>query len=107
MKPTHYRLICASIGLPLMLLAATAKSAGDNTSGATPAVTAPSAIAPAPAVADQQKTAEQTPSDQKPGRLRFRAAGGACTCECAKGGMSEADIQRAERSEGARNSAKN
>ncbi|HXZ47163.1 MAG TPA: hypothetical protein VEH02_10595 [Pseudolabrys sp.] len=106
MNLTHKRLVLASVGLPWMILASTLTCADDNASGATP-VTPPAEIAPAPATADQQKTAEQTPSDQKPGRLRFRAAGGACTCECAKGGMSEADIQRAGRSEGARDSAKN
>ena len=97
MKHTHYRFICAGIGLPLMFLAATAASADDKTTGATPTtITAPAETTTVPATADPQETAEQTPGEQKHGRLQFRAATGTCACTCAKGGLSEADIHRAE-----------
>lgn len=86
MKSMQFRLIFAGLGLPLMILVSTAASADDKTTGATPATAAAAEATTAPAAADETK----------PGRLRFRSADGTCACTCAKGGMSEADVRRAE-----------
>lgn len=105
MKLTQFRLIFASIGLSLMILGSTAasadyKAAGEGTAtAATPATTTADESASTPAATDVTK-----PGEAKPGRLRFRSADGTCACTCAKGGVSEADVRRAEE---ARASAKN
>lgn len=104
MKHAQFGLILASIGLPLMILGSALASADDNATGetkataATPAVSATDEATPAPAATDATK-----PGEAKPGRLRFRSATSS-GCTSATGGVSEADIHRAE--EG-RASAKN
>lgn len=41
--------------------------------------------------------AANTPAPEvKPNRLRFRSASGTCACTCAKGGLGEAEIRKAE-----------
>lgn len=99
MKHAHFRLILASVGLvglALMILGSPPASADDNATGETKATTAPPTVSttddatPAPAAADATK-----PGEAKPGRLRFRSAKSA-GCTPATGGVSEADIHRAE-----------
>jgi hypothetical protein len=51
--------------------------------------------APANTSANEPVAGTQSP-DVKPNRLRFRSASGTCACTCAKGGMSEAEIRKAE-----------
>ncbi|MGA9031679.1 MAG: hypothetical protein WB402_04080 [Sulfuricaulis sp.] len=97
MKLTHFRLIVASIGLPVMIIGSTAASADYATAGEGAAT----AATPATAVADESAstpaaTDATEPGEAKPGRLRFRSANGTCACDCAKGGLTEADIRRAE-----------
>lgn len=68
---------------------------------ATPASFASAGITASAAVHDPVAS---TPAPQvKPNRLRFRSASGTCACTCAKGGMGEAEIRKAEE---ARTSAK-
>lgn len=104
MKHAQFRLILASVGLPLMILGSTPASADDNATGeakataAAPAVSATDEATPAPAATDATK-----PGAAKPGRLRFRSATSS-GCTSATGGVSEADIHRAEKG---RTSAKN
>jgi hypothetical protein len=74
-----FRLIVATAALAL---AVPASFATDAPSTAAPGADAPAASATAP--------------EGKPSRLRFRSANGTCACTCAKGGMSEAQIRRAE-----------
>lgn len=96
MKNAQFRLIVASVGLPLMILGSTLAGADDNATdeakgtAAAPAVGATGEAAPAPAATDASK-----PDEAKPGRLRFRSATSS-GCTSATGGVSEADIHRAE-----------
>jgi len=96
MKHARFRLLLASVGLPLMILGATPASADDNAKGetkataATPAVSATDEATSTPAATDATK-----PGEAKPGRLRFRSATSS-GCTSATGGVSEADIHRAE-----------
>ena len=96
MKLTQFRLIFASIGLPLMIIGSTAASADYTTAGEGAAT----AATPAAAVADESASTPAADAlkrgEAKPGRLRFRSADGTCACDCAKGGLSEAEIRRAE-----------
>jgi hypothetical protein len=106
MKLTHFRLIFASIGLPVMIIVGSTTAIADYT---TPGEGAATAATPATAVADESAstpaaTDATASGEAKPGRLRFRSANGTCACDCAKGGLTEADILRAEE---ARANAKN
>lgn len=97
MKLTQFRLIFASIGLPLMIIGSTAARADYTTAGEGAAT----AATPVTAVADESAStpaadALKKRGEAKPGRLRFRSADGTCACDCAKGGLSEAEIRRAE-----------
>jgi len=105
MKSTRIGLILAGIGLPLMLSLVTLVRADDKVTSETEAGAAAPASVPAasddnsaPAAADATKSGEA-----KPGRLRFRSATSS-GCTSAKGGVSDADIRRAEKE---RESAKN
>lgn len=107
MKRTRFGLILASVGLPLMLAAATMVRADDKaTSEAEAAAAAPASAATAdtnagnstPAATDAAK-----PGAAKAGRLRFRSATSS-GCTSATGGVSDADIRRAEKE---RDNAKN
>lgn len=92
MKHARFRLVLASMALPVMILASMSAGAAEaKTTGATSAITAAAETTPAPAAADEAK-----PDKTKSGRLRFRSADGTCACTCAKGGVSEADVRRAE-----------
>jgi hypothetical protein len=73
-----FRLIVAAAALGLAV--PTSFAGADNT--ATASANEPAATAASP--------------DVKPNRLRFRSAAGTCACTCAKGGMSEAEIRKAE-----------
>lgn len=96
MKHAQFRLILASVGLPLMILSSPPASADDNATGetkataVTPAVSAADEATPTPAATDVTR-----PGEAKPGRLRFRSATSS-GCTSATGGVSEADIHRAE-----------
>lgn len=96
MKSTRFGLILASVGLPLMISVTTAVRADDSATGAAEATAAAPATAATagdstPAAADATK-----PGAAKPGRLRFRSATSS-GCTSAKGGVSDADIRRAEK----------
>lgn len=96
MKHAQFKLILVGVGLPMMILGSTLAGADDNATGeakataATPAVSATDEATPAPAATDATK-----PGEAKPGRLRFRSATSS-GCTSATGGVSEADIHRAE-----------
>lgn len=104
MRLKRLRLICAGIGLPLVILGTTTASADyqvvseGTATAATPATAVTDKSASTPAATDTIKRGEA-----KPGRLRFRSASSSA-CTPAKGGTSEVDIHRAEE---ARAGAKN
>jgi hypothetical protein len=105
MKSTRFGLILAGIGLPLMLSVVTLVRADDKATSEAEATAAVPASAPAASVGNSTPaTADATVTGEaKPGRLRFRSATSS-GCTSAKGGVSDADIRRAEKE---RESAKN
>ena len=55
------------------------------------------AEAPSPDLGDPKiSTREPDAENAKKPRLRFRTTDGTCACTCASGGMSEADIRKAQ-----------
>jgi uncharacterized metal-binding protein len=90
MKNAQFRLILASIGLPLMVLASMAASADAK------AIDEGKATVAMPTTTAAGEATPTLADEAKPGRLRFRSAEGTCACTCAKGGLAEADIRQAE-----------
>lgn len=98
MKSTRFGLILASVGLPLMLSVATLVRADDQaTSEAEAAAAAPASAATVDTNAGNSVPAADAakPGAAKARRLRFRSATSS-GCTSATGGVSEADIHRAE-----------